>query len=61
MEVVGEILCAVDRGGAYGNAADDDVEKYRYDYVFYNDRPLDRTEEIFVSFLERIFRERGSK
>lgn len=44
---------------AYGNAADDDVEKYRYDYVFYNDRPLDRTEDIFVSFLERIFRERG--
>ncbi len=43
----------------YGNTADDDVEKYRYDYVFYNDRPLDRTEEIFVSFLERIFRERA--
>ncbi len=44
---------------AYGNSADDDVEKYRYDYVFYNDRPLDRTEGAFVAFLERIFRERG--
>ena len=47
------------RGGAYGNSADDDVEKYRYDYVFYNDRPLQDTESIFVSFLSRIMRERG--
>ena len=47
------------RGGAYGNSADDDVEKYRYDYVFYNDRPLQETEPIFVSFLSRIMRERG--
>ncbi|MBP3436678.1 MAG: hypothetical protein J6K61_02080 [Clostridia bacterium] len=38
----------------YGNSADDDVEKYRYDYVFYNDHPLERTEAIFVSFLEKI-------
>ena len=46
------------RGGAYGNAADDDVEKYRYDYVFYNDHPLAETERIFVSFLTRILKER---
>ncbi len=45
------------RGGAYGNAADDDVEKYRYDYVFYNDHPLAETERIFVSFLSRILKE----
>lgn len=38
----------------YGNAADDGVEKYRYDYVFYNDRPLDKTEEYFIKFLSRI-------
>ena len=62
----GEAITLLIRGGkrfhrrnaTYGNTADDDVEKYRYDYVFYNDRPLDKTEEIFVSFLKRIFRER---
>ena len=50
------------RGGArfrrakvvYGNAADDQVEKYRYDYVFYNDHPLERTEAIFAAFLKKI-------
>lgn len=47
------------RGGAYGNAADDDVEKYRYDYVFYNDRPLADTERRFVAFLNRIIKERA--
>ena len=46
------------RGGAYGNSADDDVEKYRYDYVFYNDRPLADTERVFVAFLNRIVKER---
>ena len=57
------------RGGArfhrnnavYGNAADDDVEKYRYDHVFYNDKPLDKTEHAFVAFLKRIFRENEEK
>ena len=47
------------RGGAYGNAADDDVEKYRYDHVVYNDHPLSETERVFVAFLSRIMRERG--
>ena len=47
------------RTGSYGNAADDEVEKYRYDYVFYNDHPLADTERIFVSFLSRIMKERG--
>ena len=40
-----------------GNAADDGVEKYRYDYVFYNDHPLSETERIFVSFLRRVMQE----
>ena len=65
----GEAITLLIRGGkrfhrrnaAYGNAADDDVEKYRYDYVFYNDHPLDKTEEIFVSFLNRIIREQIDK
>ena len=47
------------RNPSYGNASDDDVEKYRYDYVFYNDHPLEKTERIFVSFLESILKERG--
>lgn len=47
------------RGGAYGNSADDDVEKYHYDYVYYNDRPLADTEQIFVGFLSHIMRERS--
>lgn len=63
----GNALTLLIRGGArfhrrnaiYGNTADDDVEKYRYDYVFYNDRPLDRTEDAFVAFLKRVFRERA--
>jgi hypothetical protein len=48
------------RGGSYGNSADDDVEKYRYDYVFYNDRPLSDTERVFVAFLSRVMRERAA-
>ena len=32
------------RTDAYGNAADDMVENYKYDYYFVNDRPLDETE-----------------
>lgn len=43
----------------YGNAADDDVENYRYDYVFYNDRPLPETDEAFHAFLDRIIKERS--
>ena len=45
------------RNAVYGNTADDDVEKYRYDYVFYNDRPLAETENAFLSFIEKIRRE----
>ena len=40
----------------YGNASDDQVESYRYDFYFVNDRPLDETEKHFVSFLEDILR-----
>jgi hypothetical protein len=63
----GDAITLLIRGGKrfhrrkpnYGNAADDDVENYRYDYVFYNDRPLDQTEAAFVAFIDRIRRERG--
>jgi hypothetical protein len=43
----------------YGNASDDGVEKYRYDYVFYNDAPLDKTEAAFCAFLANVLRERA--
>ncbi len=39
---------------SYGNSSDDEVENYRYDYSFQNDRPLRDTEEAFVSFLKEI-------
>lgn len=48
------------RGGArtarekYGNASDDDVENYFYDYYFVNDKPLDVTEKAFVELLDSI-------
>lgn len=39
----------------YGNAADDEVESYDYDYYFVNDRPLEETEALFVGFLNGVF------
>ena len=55
--------CLLVRGGerceraAYGNASDDGVEDYPYDYVFANDRPLDQTKGAFLSFLDGIVAE----
>ncbi len=44
------------RKNAYGNAADDGVENYYYDYYFDNDKSLDEAEEnitkLFRSILE---------
>ena len=42
------------RQGAYGNASDDLVENYNYDYYFVNDKPLEETEELFCSFIAKI-------
>ena len=39
---------------AYGNASDDGVEDYPYDFVFKNDRPLDETKDAFLAFLDGI-------
>ncbi len=39
----------------YGNVSDDQVENYRYDYYFVNDRPLEETEAYFLAFLEKVF------
>ena len=38
----------------YGNASDDRVENYNYDYYFVNDKSLSEAEKDFVAFLEGI-------
>ena len=45
------------RKEAYGNAADDGVENYFYDFYFTNDQPLDVTEANFIAFLTNIINE----
>ena len=43
--------------GAYGNASDDLVEAFNYDYTFDNDLPLEKAEGEFLSLLARILSE----
>lgn len=43
----------------YGNASDDDVEKFDYDYIYYNDCPLEEAKADFISFLQKILRDRA--
>ncbi len=38
----------------YGNASDDEVENYDYDYYFVNDKSLAEAERDFLSLLEKI-------
>ena len=38
----------------YGNASDDDVESFNYDYTYQNDLTLDKAEGDFIRFLEGI-------
>ena len=35
---------------SWGNASDDDVENYNYDFIYHNDLPLNKAETDFVSF-----------
>lgn len=39
---------------AFGNASDDGVEQYEYDYIYENIRPLQEAEEDFLRFLDSI-------
>lgn len=56
----GEVKTLLVRGGArmssekYGNASDDGVENYNYDYYFLNDKTLEEAETEFVKFIEEI-------
>lgn len=58
----GEAKTLLVRGGArmsgekYGNASDDCVEEYEYDYYFMNDSTLDEAERGFVELLSEITR-----
>ena len=56
----GETKTLLIRGGdrmkkaSYGNASDDRVEDYEYDYYFVNDKTLEEAEEDFKCFLSNI-------
>lgn len=56
----GEAKTLLVRGGermqqsSYGNASDDEVENYSYDYYFTNDKTLEETEILFKDFLASI-------
>ena len=56
----GEAKTLLVRGGArmsktvYGNAADDSVENYDYDYYFMNDKSIAEAEVGFVEFLRGV-------
>ena len=51
------ITLLIRRGSArqsWGNASDDNVEKYAYDYCYDNDRELTEAKDDFVRFLQDI-------
>jgi hypothetical protein len=39
----------------YGNASDDEVENYAYDFYFMNDRTIEEAEVAFVALLRGMF------
>ena len=43
------------RGGAYGNAADDNVADYPYDCFFDNDLPLEESGARFIEFFDELW------
>ena len=59
----GEARTLLIRGGnrmtktSYGNAADDYVEQYEYDYYYVNERTLDIAEVEFCELLSKIISE----
>lgn len=38
----------------FGNASDDEVENYKYDYVFNNDKSLEEIKPIWIKFISKI-------
>ena len=43
----------------WGNVSDDEVENYKYDYIFDNNGPLKDMEHKFIEFLEKVLEEIG--
>ena len=43
----------------YGNASDDDVENYPYEYYYDNTLPLEQTREHFLALIDQILQQRG--
>ena len=41
-------------GGALGNASDDEVENFSYNYYYTNDKPLEDAEREFVALLRQM-------
>jgi len=39
-------------GKVYGNASDDDVAKYHYDFTFNNDQPLETSSKLWIKFID---------
>ena len=39
---------------SYGNASDDDVNKYNYDFVFDNNKTLDEAAKSFIELINKI-------
>lgn len=52
---------AVDNGAKYGNAADDEVENYKYDYTYLNDLPIEESSQRFVVFIKEVFNKETTK
>lgn len=38
----------------FGNASDDEVENYSYDYIFNNDKSLEEIKHIWIEFISKI-------
>mgnify|MGYP002564953594 FL=1 len=55
--IPGSLSLLVRRPGAqshFGNASDDEVENYRYDYIYENSQPLERAEADFLPLLRTM-------
>ena len=63
---MGDVKTLLIRGGErfkeqnYGNASDDDVENYSYDYIYDNDSAYDEIEANFCAFIEDIIKQTES-